>query len=46
MLNYPAYSNPKLGKIIVRDTGREWRESKKLIKNNGGESGFTSWKKG
>jgi hypothetical protein len=46
MLNYPAYSNPKLGKIIVRDTGRAWRESKKLIKNNGGESGFTTWKKG
>lgn len=45
MLNYPPYSHPKVGKIIVRDTGRQWRESKKLVKNNDGETGFTSWKK-
>ena len=43
MLNYPPYSHPKFGKIIVGDTGRKWRESKKLVKDN--TLGFTTWKK-
>lgn len=45
MLNYPAYSHPNSGKIIVKDTGRDWRNSRNLIKNNDGNIGFTSWKK-
>jgi hypothetical protein len=46
MLNFPDYKNPKLGKIVVFDTGRAWREKKGLVKNNQNENvGFTTWKK-
>jgi hypothetical protein len=46
MLNFPEYNAPKQGKIIVRDTGRAWREKKKLIKNSENSNvGFTTWKK-
>lgn len=46
MLNYPEYKNPKLGKIIVADTGRSWREKRGLIKNSQNSNvGFTTWKK-
>lgn len=46
MLNFPEYKNPKLGKIIVSDTGRSWREKRGLIKNNQkSDVGFTTWKK-
>lgn len=45
MLNYPEYPHPKFGRIIVKDTGRQWREDKRLVKNNDGDHGFTSWTK-
>jgi hypothetical protein len=46
MLNFPDYKNPKLGKIVVFDTGREWRQRRGLVKNNQNENvGFTTWKK-
>jgi hypothetical protein len=46
MLNFPEYKVSKLGKIIVFDTGREWRERRGLIKNNQNDNvGFTTWKK-
>jgi hypothetical protein len=46
MINFPDYKVAKLGKIIVFDTGREWRERRGLIKNNQNDNvGFTTWKK-
>ena len=45
MLNFPEYKNPKQGTIIVKDTGRMWREKKGLIKNNqNSQVGFFTWK--
>jgi hypothetical protein len=46
MLNFPQYSVAKLGKVIVSDTGRKWREKRSLVKNNhNSNSGFITWKK-
>lgn len=45
MLNFPEYSNPSHGKIIVQDTGRAWRSNLGLIRNNGGTGNFTTWEK-
>jgi len=45
MLNYPNYSTKTRGRIIVRDTGRLWREKKRLVKDNGKSTGFVTWKR-
>jgi hypothetical protein len=45
MLNFPEYSISSPEKIIVRDTGRAWRNNLGLIRNNGGTSNFTTWEK-
>jgi hypothetical protein len=45
MLNYPDYSTKTRGRIIVRDTGRLWREKKRLVKDNGKSTGFVTWKR-
>jgi hypothetical protein len=45
MLNYPDYQNPREGKVIVKDTGREWRKTRKLERNVDPIEGFVRWKK-
>jgi hypothetical protein len=46
MLNFPEYKTAKLGRIIVSDTGRTWRDRRGLVKNNhNSNSGFTTWRK-